>query len=65
VAEWTRASFVIAYASGTTPRDAIVGVENALTDVELQNISDFSTLYMGVGIGLGDIVHTVDEVNRR
>lgn len=57
--DWTRISVTAAYATGSINLDVLTGLE------ELQSLGDFSTIYFGVGLGIGDIIHTVEEVNRK
>jgi hypothetical protein len=57
--DWTQLNVVAGFISGSANLDVVTGLE------ELESINDFSTFYMGVGIGIGDVFHTVEEVRRK
>lgn len=57
--DWTQLELVAAYATGSPNLDVLSGFE------ELKSVGDFSTFYLGVGLGLGDVFHTVEEVERK
>ena len=45
--------------SGAAGLDVVAGYD------DLRGKGAFSTIYLGVGIGIGDIFHTFEEVNRK
>ena len=57
--DWTQLNVVAGFITGSANLDVVTGFD------ELQSINDFSTFYMGVGIGIGDVFHTVEEVRRK
>jgi len=57
--DWSQLEVVAGYISGSPGLDVVTGYE------DLRGLGDFSTIYLGVGIGLGDIFHSFEEVNRK
>ncbi|MDB5034167.1 MAG: hypothetical protein JWQ98_1408 [Chlorobi bacterium] len=56
--DWTQLSVMAGYVNGTPH------FERVISEPTLQGVGDFSTFYLGVGIGLGDVFHTPEEVIR-
>lgn len=65
VTDWIQGNLTAAYATGTLTSVARRGLEEMFTDLELSNNGDFSTFYIGLGLGFGSVFHTPEEVNRR
>jgi hypothetical protein len=65
VTDWVQGSLTAAYATGSLDVLARRGLEEALPELELANNLDFSTFYLGVGLGFGDVFNTPEEVTRR
>lgn len=65
ISDWVQGEFIIAYADGSIDDDVKEGLLNIFDDLELQNNNDFSTVYLGIGLGIGDVFHTPEEVMRR
>lgn len=59
ITDWSRMSVVAGYVNGTANDDVTDRVK------DLRTSSDFSTFYIGVGLGLGDFFFTPEEVRRR
>ncbi|HVZ40143.1 MAG TPA: hypothetical protein VHI13_12770 [Candidatus Kapabacteria bacterium] len=57
--DWTQLEVTAAYAHGSPNLDVLTGFE------DLKSLGDFSTFYLGIGFGLGDVFHTVEEVERK
>jgi hypothetical protein len=57
--DWTQLEVVGGYINGSPGLDVVSGFE------DLKGVGDFSTIYLGVGIGIGDVFHTFEEVNRK
>jgi hypothetical protein len=65
ISDWVQGELILAYASGSINDDVKQGLLNIADDLELQNNGDFSTVYLGIGLGIGDVFHTPEEVDRR
>ncbi len=59
ISDWVRMSVMAGYMTGSPNLDVLTGYE------PLATVGDFSTFYLGAGVGIGDIIHTLEEVNRK
>lgn len=57
--DWARMSITAGYVNGS----ANDNITDSFDDLETS--TGFSTVYLGVGLGLGDVFHTVEEVRRK
>jgi len=57
--DWARMSVTAGYVNGSANDNVTDKVK------ELRTGTDYSTVYLGVGLGLGDVFHTAEEVRKR
>lgn len=65
ISEWIQGNATIAYATGSMSDEVKEGLNNMFDGLDLQDGQEFSTVYLGVGVGFGDVFHTPEEVMRR
>jgi hypothetical protein len=64
VFDWLQANALLGYVNGSTNIDVITGLRRA-ADIDLDSADNFSSFYLGIGVGVGDFFHTPEEVARR
>lgn len=65
VFDWLQANALAGFITGSTNVDVIAGLRRA-TDIRgLDNADNFSSPYLGIGVGVGDFLRTPEEVRRK
>ena len=65
ITPWIQGNIIAAYATGSIDDDTKRGLEELIDGLDLGQAGDFSTFYLGVGLGFGDVTHTPEEVMRK
>jgi hypothetical protein len=65
ISDWVQGNVMLAYATGSISDDTKAGLEEMFKGMDLSQAGSFSTVYLGVGVGFGDVFHSPEEVARQ
>jgi hypothetical protein len=64
ISDWVQGHATLALATGSIGEDTKRGLENMFPGLNLSQAGAFTAVYLSVGVGIGDVFHTPEEVMR-